>query len=199
MSKKKHEMEPEQELPVEDLKAEAEQAAEQTAEQNAEQTPAEPETAAAEPKTEEAPQQPDTAQQLKAAEDRYMRLAAEYDNFRKRSARERDALFADVRSDTVVKFLPVYDNLLRAIAMTPEGDPGRKGIEMTLTQFETVLTKLGVTPIEALGQSFDPALHNAVMHTEDPEQGESVVVEEFEKGFKMGDKVIRFSMVKVAN
>ncbi len=199
MSKKKHEMEPEQELPVEDLKAEAEQAAEQTAEQNAEQTPAEPETAAAEPETEAAPQQPDTAQQLKAAEDRYMRLAAEYDNFRKRSARERDALFADVRSDTVVKFLPVYDNLLRAIAMTPEGDPGRKGIEMTLTQFETVLTKLGVTPIEALGQSFDPTLHNAVMHTEDPEQGESVVVEEFEKGFKMGDKVIRFSMVKVAN
>lgn len=199
MSKKKHEMEPEQELPVEDLKAEAEQTAEQTAEQNAEQTPAEPETAAAEPETEAAPQQPDTAQQLKAAEDRYMRLAAEYDNFRKRSARERDALFADVRSDTVVKFLPVYDNLLRAIAMTPEGDPGRKGIEMTLAQFETVLTKLGVTPIEALGQSFDPALHNAVMHTEDPEQGESVVVEEFEKGFKMGDKVIRFSMVKVAN
>ena len=195
MSKKKHEMEPEQELPVEDLKAEAEQAAEQPAEQ----TPAEPETAAAEPETEAAPQQPDTAQQLKAAEDRYMRLAAEYDNFRKRSARERDALFADVRSDTVVKFLPVYDNLLRAIAMTPEGDPGRKGIEMTLPQFETVLTKLGVTPIEALGQSFDPALHNAVMHTEDPEQGESVVVEEFEKGFKMGDKVIRFSMVKVAN
>lgn len=199
MSKKKHELEPEQELPVEDLKAEAEQAAEQPAEQTAEQTPAEPETAAAEPETEAAPQQPDTAQQLKAAEDRYMRLAAEYDNFRKRSARERDALFADVRSDTVVKFLPVYDNLLRAIAMTPEGDPGRKGIEMTLTQFETVLTKLGVTPIEALGQSFDPALHNAVMHTEDPEQGESVVVEEFEKGFKMGDKVIRFSMVKVAN
>ena len=195
MSKKKHELEPEQELPVEDLKAEAEQAAEQPAEQ----TPAEPETAAAEPETEAAPQQPDTAQQLKAAEDRYMRLAAEYDNFRKRSARERDALFADVRSDTVVKFLPVYDNLLRAIAMTPEGDPGRKGIEMTLTQFETVLTKLGVTPIEALGQSFDPTLHNAVMHTEDPEQGESVVVEEFEKGFKMGDKVIRFSMVKVAN
>lgn len=195
MSKKKHELEPEQKLPVEDLKAEAEQAAEQPAEQ----TPAEPETAAAEPETEAAPQQPDTAQQLKAAEDRYMRLAAEYDNFRKRSARERDALFADVRSDTVVKFLPVYDNLLRAIAMTPEGDPGRKGIEMTLTQFETVLTKLGVTPIEALGQSFDPALHNAVMHTEDPEQGEGVVVEEFEKGFKMGDKVIRFSMVKVAN
>ena len=168
MSKKKHELEPEQKLPVEDLKAEAEQAAEQPAEQ----TPAEPETAAAEPETEAAPQQPDTAQQLKAAEDRYMRLAAEYDNFRKRSARERDALFADVRSDTVVKFLPVYDNLLRAIAMTPEGDPGRKGIEMTLTQFETVLTKLGVTPIEALGQSFDPALHNAVMHTEDPEQGD---------------------------
>ena len=136
---------------------------------------------------------------LAAEKDKYLRLLAEYDNFRRRSARERENIYADVRCETLKKFLPVYDNLLRAIAMTPEADPGRKGIEMTLTQFETVLTKLGVTPIEALGQSFDPALHNAVMHTEDPEQGESVVVEEFEKGFKMGDKVIRFSMVKVAN
>ena len=99
----------------------------------------------------------------------------------------------------MVKFLPVYDNLLRAVAMTPEGDPGRKGVEMTLAQFETVLTKLGVTPIPALGETFDPTIHNAVMHTEDPELGESIVVEEFEKGFKMGEKVIRFSVVKVAN
>ena len=137
--------------------------------------------------------------ELAASREKYMRLAAEYDNFRKRSARERDALFTDVRADTVKKFLPVYDNLLRAVAMTPEGDPARKGMEMTLTQFETVLTSLGVTPIEALGKEFDPEIHNAVMHVEDDEVGESIIVEEFEKGFKLGDKVIRFSIVKVAN
>lgn len=142
---------------------------------------------------------PDTNAELKAAQERYMRLAAEYDNFRKRSARERDAIFTDVRADTVKKFLPVYDTLLRAIKMMPEDDSGRKGIEMTLTQFETVLTKLGVTPIEALGKEFDPELHNAVMHEENDDYGENIVMEEFEKGFKLGDKVIRFSVVKVAN
>lgn len=147
----------------------------------------------------EVPEAPDANAQLQAAQDRYMRLAAEYDNFRKRSARERDALFTEVRADTITKFLPVYDNLLRAVAMTPEGDPARKGMEMTLTQFETVLTKLGVSPIEALGQAFDPTVHNAVMHVEDESVGENVVVEEFEKGFKLGEKVIRFSVVKVAN
>ena len=154
-----------------------------------EQTAAEAETPAA----------PDNGAELKAAQERYLRLAAEYENFRKRSARERDALFTDVRADTIKKFLPVYDNLLRAVAMTPEGDPSRKGVEMTLTQFETVLTKLGVTPIEALGKEFDPNLHYAVMQVDDDEVGENIIVEEFEKGFKLGDKVIRFSMVKVAN
>lgn len=149
---------------------------------------------------EEAPNSGDMiTAELKTAQDKYMRLAAEYDNFRKRSARERDTLFTDVRADTVKKFLPVYDNLLRAVAMTPEGDPGRKGIEMTLTQFETVLTSLGVSPIEALGKAFDPELHNAVLHVEDDSVGENIVVEEFEKGFKLGEKVIRFSIVKVAN
>lgn len=138
-------------------------------------------------------------QALKAAEERYLRLAAEYDNFRKRSARERDAIYADIRADTVLKFLPVYDNLVRALAAMTEDDAGRKGVEMTFAQFETVLTKLGVTPIPALGEQFDPERHNAVMHVEDEEQGENIIIEEFEKGFKMGDKVIRFSMVKVAN
>ena len=158
-----------------------------------------PETQAAEAEAVEEASVPDTNAELKAAQERYMRLAAEYDNFRKRSARERDAIFTDVRADTVKKFLPVYDTLLRAIKMLPEEDSGRKGIEMTLTQFETVLTKLGVTPIEALGKEFDPELHNAVMHEENEDYGENIVVEEFEKGFKLGDKVIRFSVVKVAN
>ena len=163
-------------------------------EQPEEETIQQPEEPVAEQLSEETPEQA-----LKAAEDRYLRLAAEYDNFRKRSARERDAIFADVRADTVLKFLPVYDNLVRAIAAMAEEDPGRKGVEMTLAQFETVLTKLGVIPIPALGEAFDPELHNAVMHVEDEEQGENLIIEEFEKGFKMGDKVIRFSMVKVAN
>jgi len=158
-----------------------------------------PETVEAAEAAQAAPEAPDQAAELKAAQDRYMRLAAEYDNFRKRSARERDAIFTDVRADTVTKFLPVYDTLLRAIKMMPEDDSGRKGIEMTLTQFETVLTKLGVTPIEALGKEFDPELHNAVMHVENEDYGENIVMEEFEKGFKLGDKVIRFSVVKVAN
>lgn len=151
--------------------------------------------------TEAAPDTPAESPEaaLKAAEDRYLRLAAEYDNFRKRSARERDAIFADVRADTVLKFLPVYDNLLRAIAAMAEDDPGRKGVEMTLAQFETVLTKLNVTPIPALGEKFDPGFHNAVMHVEDGDLEENIIIEEFEKGFKMGDKIIRFSMVKVAN
>lgn len=183
MSKKKNQDMPEKETPEQEKVQE-----EVTAE-----TVEAPE--AAEPQTEGT----DPGAAVKAAEERYMRLAAEYDNFRKRSARERDAIYSDVRADTVTKFLPVYDNLLRAIAAAPEGDPCRKGVEMTLAQFETVLTKLGVTPIQALGQTFDPTVHNAVMHIEDPEVGESIVVEEFEKGFKMGDKVIRFSMVKVAN
>lgn len=167
---------------------------------NLEQEPVEEQTA---PETEAAEEAADAGDvitaELAASREKYMRLAAEYDNFRKRSARERDALFTDVRADTVKKFLPVYDNLLRAVAMTPEGDPGRKGIEMTLTQFETVLTSLGVTAIEALGKEFNPELHNAVMHVEDDEVGENIIVEEFEKGFKLGEKVIRFSIVKVAN
>lgn len=166
---------------------------------NLEQDVPETQEAPAAEATAETPAVPDMEAQLKAAQERYLRLAAEYDNFRKRSARERDALFTEVRGDTVTKFLPVYDNLLRAVAMTPEGDPGRKGMEMTLAQFETVLTKLGVTPIEALGCEFNPELHNAMMHIEDDSVGENVVVEEFEKGFLLGDKVIRFSVVKVAN
>lgn len=142
---------------------------------------------------------PDANTELRAAQERYMRLAAEYDNFRKRSARERDAIFADVRADTVKKFLPVYDTLQRALKMLSENDTERKGIEMILTQFETVLTKLGVTPIEALGMEFDPELHHAVMTEDSDDYGENIVMEEFEKGFKLGDKVIRFSVVKVAN
>lgn len=138
-------------------------------------------------------------EQLKAEKDKYLRLAAEYDNFRKRSAKEREAIFADVRADTVVKFLPVYDNLSRALKQETADEAYRKGVEMTMNQLRDILAKLGVTEIEAVGQKFDPALHNAVMHLEDDQYGEGEIVLEFEKGFKLGDKVIRFSMVQVAN
>ena len=127
------------------------------------------------------------------------RLAAEYDNYRKRSQRERDSIFNDVRSDTVTKFLPVYDNLVRALEQSTADEAYRKGVEMIMTQFKDILSRLGVTEIESVGKTFDPALHNAVMHDTDESQGENIIVQELQKGFKMGDKVIRFAMVKVVN
>ena len=133
------------------------------------------------------------------ASDAYLRLLAEYDNYRKRSQKEKDNLYADVRADVVTKFLPVYDNLVRAIQQGTEDEAYRKGVEMIMNQFCTTLQKLGVEKIEALGQTFDPAFHNAVMHVDDEEQGENVIVEVFQEGFTIGEKVIRFAMVKVAN
>ena len=143
--------------------------------------------------------QPDCDELLKAERDKYLRLLAEYDNYRKRSTRERENIYSDALTDTVTKFLPVYDNLVRALEQSTADEAYRKGVEMIMTQFNDILTKLGVTPIDALGQKFDPTLHNAVMHEEDAEKGENEIVQELQKGFKLGDKVIRFAMVKVAN
>ncbi|MCC8091029.1 MAG: nucleotide exchange factor GrpE [Oscillospiraceae bacterium] len=131
--------------------------------------------------------------------DRYIRLMAEFDNYKKRSVRERENIYADVRVDTVTRFLPVYDNLQRALSAETADEAYKKGVEMTFNQLLDVFRKLGVEEIESVGQPFDPTLHNAVMHVQDEESGENMVVEEFQKGFKLGEKVIRFSMVKVAN
>ena len=139
------------------------------------------------------------AAKLAAEHDRYLRLAAEYDNYRKRSARERESIYADVRADTVIKFRPVYDNLARALEQPTADEAYRKGVEMTMAQFRDILGRLGVTEIEAVGRTFDPAVHNAVMHDTDETKGEGEIVQELQKGFKLGDKVIRFSMVKVVN
>ena len=144
-------------------------------------------------------EQSSPAEELKGANDRYLRLLAEYDNYRKRSQKEKDSLYADIKSDTVAKFLPVYDNLVRALAPSTEDEAYRRGVEMIMTQFNTTLEKLGATKIECLGQKFDPSLHNAVMHVEDEEKSENEIVEVFQDGFMMGEKVIRFAMVKVAN
>ncbi len=134
-----------------------------------------------------------------ALDDKYLRICAEYDNFRRRSQKEKDNLYGDIKANTVQQFLPVYDNLSRALKQGTEDEAYRKGVEMIMTQFENTLEKLGVKKIESLGQTFDPKLHNAVMHVDDEEQGENVIVEVFQDGFTLGDKVIRFAMVKVAN
>ena len=131
--------------------------------------------------------------------DKYLRLAAEYDNYRKRTAREKENIYGDAKADTVKPFLEVYDNLVRGVAQFEEGDGHRQGMEMIAKQFLDVLAKLGVTEIEAEGQPFDPEKHNAVMHVDDESFGENIVAEVFQKGFMIGDKVLRFAMVKVAN
>lgn len=137
-------------------------------------------------------------EQLAEQNDKYLRMLAEYDNFRRRSRLERENIYADVRADTVVKFLPVYDNLSRAAEQ--ETDPeAKKAAVAIFNQFKGVLEGLGVTEIEAVGQKFDPALHNALLHIDDEKYGEGEIVLELTRGFKLGDKVIRFSAVQVAN
>lgn len=137
--------------------------------------------------------------ELAAEHDRYLRMLAEYDNFRKRSQKERESIYSDVRADTVSRFLPVYDNLLRAVQQATDDEAYLRGVEMILDQMKETMAKLGVTEIEAVGKPFNPDLHNAVMHIEDENYGENEIIQEFQKGFLLGDKVIRFSMVQVAN
>ena len=131
--------------------------------------------------------------------DKYLRLAAEYDNYRKRTTKEKESVYTDAKVDTIKPFLDVYDNLLRGIAQFEDGDSHKQGMELIAKQFVAVLEKLGVSEIEAEGQPFDPEKHNAVMHVEDETVGENTIVEVFQKGFMLNDKVIRFAMVKVAN
>ncbi|MCI6806976.1 MAG: nucleotide exchange factor GrpE [Clostridiales bacterium] len=190
--------------------ASEEQAKEASAAEQNEQTAAQakPEAEATkqpeEKKHEDAKQQEasefEKAQQALAQEhDSYLRLAAEYDNYRKRSQKEKDNLYTEIRSETVEKFLPVYDNLERALAQETQDAAFKKGVEMTMNQLVSVMEKLGVESFGAAGNHFDPQLHNAVMHIEDESLGENVIAEVFQKGFKVGEKVVRFAMVKVAN
>lgn len=170
-----------------------------------EKEPAAPEAArqAETPKQEAEPKQPDALEQAKAAQaqehDQFLRLAAEYDNFRKRTQREKDGIYQDAVADTVKKFLPVYDNLERALHHETADEAYKKGVEMTLTELVKILDALGVKPFGEAGETFDPQRHNAVMHIEDESLGENVIAEVFQTGFAHGDKVIRFAMVKVAN
>lgn len=131
--------------------------------------------------------------------DKYLRMLAEYDNFKKRTQKEKDELYAFAVADTLEKLLPVLDNLERAADAAAEKSPLADGVKMVLKQFGETLEKMDVTAIEAVGKEFNPNIHNAVMHIEDEEVGANTVVEEFQKGYKYKEKVIRHSMVKVAN
>ena len=200
--KAKAEPTPETEQTVPETEAVEEEVQPKAEEPKQEEKPAEApkkeEKPAKEPKA-KAEKEPDLKSQLAAEKDKYLRLLAEYDNFRRRSQKEKENIYTDVRGETLKKFLPVYDSLYRALMQTAEEDPARKGLEMIMTQYENALSQLGVSLIEAVGQPFDANFHNAVMHVEDESVGENIVVEEFEKGFKIGDKVLRYSVVKVAN
>ena len=158
------------------------------------------EAKAEEAKKEEKPSELDTVkEQLAKEHDGYLRLAAEYDNYRKRSQKEKDDLYTVIKAETVGKFLPVYDNLERALAQETADEAYKKGVEMTMNQLVKVMEGLGVTSFGEIGEAFDPARHNAVMHVEEEGLGENVIAEVFQKGFLVGEKVIRFAMVKVAN
>ncbi len=135
---------------------------------------------------------------LAEANDKYLRMMAEYDNFRRRTAREREGLYADAYADVLTKILPVLDNLERA-AQYSDAATVAQGVTMILKSFTEVLEGLGIAEIEAEGKPFDPNLHNAVMHVEDEQYGESEVIEVMQKGYIRGDKVLRYAMVKVAN
>lgn len=161
----------------------------------------EPETAK-EPEVavEETPSELEQIQsKLEQERDAHLRLAAEYDNFRKRSQKEKDNSYANGKADTIGKLLPVYDNLARALQQPTEDAAYKKGVEMTMTELEKIFQGMGVTAFGEVGDAFDPNFHNAVMHTEDEELGENVIAQVFQKGFQVADKVIRFAMVQVAN
>ena len=138
--------------------------------------------------------------QLEATKDQFARLAAEYDNYRKRTAKEKETLYQDAKADTIKEFLAVYDNLERAAgAPGGEDDPHKTGLEMIFAQSKELLKKLGVTEIEAKGQPFDPERHEAVMHIDDENFGENEIAQVFQAGFVLGDRVIRHAVVQVAN
>ena len=143
----------------------------------------------------------ESAAKLGEAEDKYLRLYAEYDNFRRRSQKEKESIYSDAYVDALTQILPILDNLERAAAFGAEDSehPLAKGLELTLKSFAETMEKMGVREIPALGEKFDPNVHNAVMHVDDESFGENEVVEVFMKGYAKGDKVLRYSMVKVAN
>ena len=156
---------------------------------------AQPETEAVEETVEVNPWE----EKYNAEHDAHLRLAAEYDNFRKRTIKEKDAAYGNGKANAVEKLLPVYDNLERAVNQPCTDEAYKKGVEMTMTELVNIFTGLGVEIFGNVGDEFDPNIHNAVMHVDNEELGENTIAMVFQKGFKIGDKVVRFAMVQVAN
>ena len=138
-------------------------------------------------------------EKFNAEHDAHLRLAAEYDNFRKRSIKEKEQSYSHGKADAVEKLLPVYDNLERAMNQPTEDAAYKKGVEMTMTQLVSILNGLGVEIFGQPGEVFDPTIHNAVMHIEDDSVPENTIAQVFQKGFRLGEKIVRFAMVQVAN
>ena len=195
MSEKKEKKNPETEQAA--AAPETQPAAERTAPEAAAETKAAPETVTV--TREQMEKMEGLAAQLAQEQDKFLRLAAEYDNFRKRTVKEKENLYNDGKIDTIERFLGVYDNLERGLTQFQEDSAHRQGMEMIIKQFLETLGKLGVTEMQALGQEFNPQFHNAVIHVEDESLGKNQVVEVFQKGFMLGDRVLRFATVKVAN
>ncbi len=191
---------------MEDKDIKTEQEASQTPE--TEETTGTPETEAApkkEPKKSKSKKNAledelkDLSEKLDEERDAHLRLAAEYDNFRKRSQKEKDASYQNGRADAVAKLLPIYDNLDRALQQPTEDTAYKKGVELTMAELMKIFESLGVSVFGEKGETFDPNYHNAVMHVDDESLGENTISQVFQRGFKMGDKVVRFAMVQVAN
>ena len=176
VAKKEKEM---KETPVEETVETAEEAVEETAAAAVEVNPWE--------------------EKYNAERDAHLRVAAEFDNFRKRTVKEKEQSYGNGKADAVAKILPIYDNLERALKQPTEDAAYAKGVEMTMTELVKILNGLGVEIFGEIGDAFDPNLHNAVMHVDNEELGENVIAQVFQKGFKIGEKIVRFAMVQVAN
>ena len=163
------------------------------------ETPVEEAADIPEEETVQAPEVNPWEEKYNAERDSHLRLAAEYDNFRKRTIKEKEASYGNGKADAVAKMLPVYDNLERALNQETSDAAYKKGVEMTMNELVKIFTSLGVEIFGNVGDEFDPNLHNAVMHIDSEELGENVIAQVFQKGFKIGDKVVRFAMVQVAN
>ena len=148
---------------------------------------------------EETPEVNPWEEKYNAERDAHLRVAAEFDNFRKRTVKEKEASYGNGKADAVAKMLPVYDNLERALNQETSDAAYKKGVEMTMNELVKIFTSLGVEIFGNVGDEFDPNLHNAVMHVDNEELGENVIAQVFQKGFKIGEKVVRFAMVQVAN
>lgn len=189
MSEKEKKNAPQEEQPQANTTPETEQAAEKAAEEETFTVT-----------REQMEQMEQLAKMVSDASDKYLRLAAEYDNYRKRTTKEKDGIYQDAKGDTIKTFLAVYDNLERAAAAEGgEDDPHKKGLEMIFHQFKELLAKEGVKEIEAKGKTFDPETMNAVMHIDDEMLGENEVAQVFQAGFELNGKVLRHAIVQVAN